>query len=136
MTTFTYNSIAGKAPDIIEEVMALPIVCELPSLEFTLRLALEELVVNVVNYAYGEGGDGPLEVSVERREDSIVMTFADEGVAFNPLERETPDITLPLDERPIGGLGIFLVRELMDDVAYHREGQRNILTIKKLVPSE
>lgn len=131
MNTLSYNSIAGKAPEIIEDVMALPVVAEQAALEFTLRLVLEELVVNVVNYAYGEGGDGPLDITVENRDDAIVITLTDQGVPFNPLEQEAPDTDLPPEERPIGGLGIFLVREMMDNVSYRYEAGRNILTVGK-----
>lgn len=131
MNTLSYNSIAGKAPEIIEDVMALPVVAEQAALEFTLRLVLEELVVNVVNYAYGEGGDGPLDITVENRDDAIVITLTDQGVPFNPLEQEAPDTDLPPEERPIGGLGIFLVREMMDNVTYRYEAGRNILTVGK-----
>lgn len=131
MNTLSYNSIAGKAPEIIEDVMALPVVAEQAALEFTLRLVLEELVVNVVNYAYGEGGDGPLDITVENRDDAIVITLTDQGVPFNPLEQEAPDTDLPPEERPIGGLGIFLVREMMDNVSYRYEDGHNILTVGK-----
>lgn len=131
MNTLSYNSIAGKAPEIIEDVMALPVVAEQAALEFTLRLVLEELVVNVVNYAYGEGGDGPLDITVENRDDAIVITLTDQGVPFNPLEQEAPDTDLPPEDRPIGGLGIFLVREMMDNVTYRYEAGRNILTVGK-----
>lgn len=131
MNTLSYNSIAGKAPEIIEDVMALPVVAEQAALEFTLRLVLEELVVNVVNYAYGEGGDGPLDITVENRDDAIVITLTDQGVPFNPLEQEAPDTDLPPEERPIGGLGIFLVREMMDNVTYRYEAGHNILTVGK-----
>lgn len=131
MNTLSYNSIAGKAPEIIEDVMALPVVAEQAALEFTLRLVLEELVVNVVNYAYGEGGDGPLDITVENRDDAIVITLTDQGVPFNPLEQEAPDTDLPPEDRPIGGLGIFLVREMMDNVSYRYEDGHNILTVGK-----
>lgn len=131
MNILSYNSIAGKAPEIIEDVMALPVVAEQAALEFTLRLVLEELVVNVVNYAYGEGGDGPLDITVENRDDAIVITLTDQGVPFNPLEQEAPDTDLPPEDRPIGGLGIFIVREMMDNVTYRYEAGRNILTVGK-----
>lgn len=133
MNTLSYNSIAGKAPEIIEDVMALPVVAEQAALEFTLRLVLEELVVNVVNYAYGEGGDGPLDITVENRDDAIVITLTDRGVPFNPLEQEAPDTDLPPEERPIGGLGIFLCKQLMDSVEYAYRDGCNVLTLRKEV---
>ncbi len=59
------------------------------------------------------------------------MRVEDDAVAFNPLEREAPDLNAPLEDRPIGGLGVHLVRKLMDDVRYERAGARNILTMRK-----
>ena len=96
----------------------------------TLKLACEEIVVNVTSYAYPEGSDGFLDVYI-RKDDRIVIRFEDGGVPFNPLEHEDPDTTLSWDERPIGGLGIFLVRSMMDDVRYTYENQKNVLTIEK-----
>lgn len=136
MAILSYSSVAGKAPMIIDDVMALPEVTQLPALEFTLRLVLEELVVNVANYAYGDGGDGPLEISVDAREDAIVVTLTDEGDPFNPLQQEAPDTSLDAEERPIGGLGIFLVRQMVDNVSYRYEAGRNILTLFKFRKSE
>ena len=95
-----------------------------------LKLACEEIVVNVTSYAYPEGSDGFLDVYI-RKDDRIVIRFEDGGVPFNPLEHEDPDTTQPWDERPIGGLGIFLVRSMMDDVRYTYENQKNVLTIEK-----
>lgn len=133
MATLSYSSVAGKAPMIIDDVMALPEVTQLPALEFTLRLVLEELVVNVVNYAYGEGGDGPLEITVDNSEEAIVITLTDQGVPFNPLQQEAPDTSLDAEERPVGGLGIFLVRQMMDNVGYRYEAGRNVLTVVKKI---
>lgn len=134
MNTLSYNSIAGRAPEIIEEVMAMPDIAEQTEREFTLRLVLEELVVNVVNYAYGEDGDGPLDITVDNRDDAIAITLAGRGAPFNPLEQEAPNTDLPPDERPIGGLGIFLVRQMMDSVSYRYEDGRNILTVTSYHP--
>lgn len=133
MATLSYSSVAGKAPMIIDDVMALPEVTQLPALEFTLRLVLEELVVNVVNYAYGEGGDGPLEITVDNSEEAIVITLTDQGMPFNPLQQEAPDTSLDAEERPVGGLGIFLVRQMMDNVGYRYEAGRNVLTVVKKI---
>ncbi len=102
---------------------------------FHIKLAAEEILVNVINYAYrGEPGD--IEVRVDFREDeSLVVEIVDRGIAFDPLSLPEPDINAPMEKRRIGGLGIFLVRKLMDEVSYRREEERNILTfIKKKNP--
>jgi serine/threonine-protein kinase RsbW len=96
-----------------------------------LALAFEEAVVNVVNYAYG-GGEGTVEVSAGRTgEGGMVIEIIDSGVAFNPLERALPDVAAPVEERSIGGLGILMIRQIMDSVTYKRERGRNILRMEK-----
>lgn len=95
-------------------------------------LASEEALVNVVNYAYPEG-NGSLELSCEPSAPQIgmVIRIEDAGIAFDPLARPDPDITVPLEERPIGGLGIFMVKKIMDAVTYRRVDDRNVLTMTK-----
>lgn len=100
--------------------------------QMQLDVAVDEVFSNIANYAY-RPGSGPATIKVERVEDpsSIVITFIDRGKPYNPLLKEDPDISLPAEERETGGLGIFLVKKLMDDMAYdYREGQ-NILQIRK-----
>ncbi len=94
---------------------------------FQLNLALEEAVVNVMNYAYQEKGSILLTSDVEG--DTITFVLEDEGIAFDPTQAESPDITLSAEEREIGGLGIFLVQQIMHSVAYSRENGKNILTM-------
>lgn len=95
-------------------------------------LATEEIYVNVVHYAY-KGEKGPLIIKCETLEngDGISIQFVDNGIEFNPLESETPDTDASVEDRPIGGLGIFLVKTLMDGIEYRREKNRNVLLIKK-----
>ncbi len=100
-----------------------------PGLIFQVNLALEELGINIMNY--GETAEEIL-VSLVSDEDSITIKISDAGRPFNPLtEGPEPDITQELDERPIGGLGVYLVRTLMDELYYRREGDRNHLTLVK-----
>lgn len=100
-----------------------------PGLIFQVNLALEELGINIMNY--GETAEEIL-VSLASDEDSITIIISDAGKPFNPLtEGPEPDITQELDERPIGGLGVYLVRTLMDELHYRREGDRNHLTLVK-----
>lgn len=103
-----------------------------PADVFQLNLALEEAVVNVMNYAYPGQTDMPIVLSVSADEgtDGIVFRLTDKGVPFDPTQAEMPDVTLSAEERNIGGLGIFLVEQLMNRVAYEREGESNVLTME------
>ena len=96
-----------------------------------LRLAVEEAVVNVIDYAYPIGTEG--DVTIEAKSDGEILKFiiTDTGIAFDPTEAETLDPSLSIDERPIGGLGILLVREMMDTINYERVEGQNILTLIK-----
>lgn len=97
----------------------------------SIELALEEAVTNVMQYAYPAGVQGSVEVSASIEPESVRFTVADEGNPFDPTAAPDPDVSLSAEDRPIGGLGIFLVRQIMDSVAYAREGNRNILTMIK-----
>jgi len=92
-------------------------------------LALEELLVNIINYAY-PGGEGHIEVTCHPdAPDRLIFEIADSGVPFNMLAFRDPDTTAEIEERRIGGLGIFFIKHLMNEVHYRREDDRNILTI-------
>jgi len=93
-----------------------------------LELAVEEAVVNICLYAY-EVPPGELLVSIEPGETRFVVELIDEGVPFDPLAVDEPDMRAAVEDRPIGGLGIFLVRRVMDEVSYLRDGTRNILRL-------
>lgn len=97
------------------------------------NLAIEEAVVNSIMYAYPEGKEGEVKLTaeVDRNEKTITFTLSDHGVEFNPLSMPEADTTLGVEERKIGGLGIFLVKQLMDKIEYKRNGNENILTMKK-----
>lgn len=130
MYTKRFEPIAGKCPEIIEYLMASPDMPEKDDLLFKIRLSIEEVIENIVQYAY-ENGSGYLEVSTDREGDVLVICFADAGRPFDPLAKPDPDITLSVEERPIGGLGIFLCKQLMDEMYYEYKDQRNVLTMKK-----
>jgi anti-sigma regulatory factor (Ser/Thr protein kinase) len=97
-----------------------------------INVAIDELLSNICYYAYGDGV-GKAYVTVETMPDKrgISITLEDEGEPFNPLSHEDPDVTLGLDERGIGGLGIMLVKRTMDDVRYEYKNGRNRLTFVK-----
>lgn len=98
--------------------------------QMEIKLALDEAVTNVIQYAY-PGTTGDIRIDIECDNRKLKITITDKGIPFNPLENKEPDITLPLEERPIGGLGIFLVKQLMTDVSYQRSEGYNILTMTK-----
>ena len=98
-----------------------------------IRLAIEEAVVNVIRYAYPADTEGSIEVGVMFDGKSVKATIVDSGVPFDPTAKEKADTTLAAEERQIGGLGILLVRELMDSINYEYTGGRNILTLVKTV---
>lgn len=99
-------------------------------------IAVDEVFTNIASYSY-QDGDGMTEVSADFDETTrqLIITFADSGIAYNPLEAEEPDIDAALDDRAPGGLGIFMVRQLMDSMEYQRKNNRNILTLKKTIDS-
>ena len=129
-----FEPIAGKGAEIIEYLMTSPDMPDSQELQFKIRLAIEEIVENIVRYAY-ENGSGYLEASTEMCDGYIRISFADAGKPFNPLEKEDPDITLSAEDRSVGGLGIFLCKQLMDSVVYEFNEGRNTLTLIKKINS-
>ena len=107
------------------EMIGLP-----QELNMPINLALEEAVSNVMLYAY-PGKSGQVLVECDKKEKQLIFTISDSGVPFDPTQQEDPDVTQSAEDRPIGGLGIFLVRQIMDDIRYERKDDKNILTLTK-----
>ncbi len=103
------------------------------SLARRLQLAVEETVVNVIDYAYPLGINGDITVKMMWNGNTLKIVVVDTGVMFDPTLVETPDTSLMVEERRVGGLGIHLVRKLMDSVNYEREDGKNILTLVKTI---
>ena len=101
------------------------------ALAMSLNLALEEAVSNVMLYAYPEGSQGVVDIEAAVRDDRIDFSVSDSGVPFDPTAAADPDLAADLKDRPIGGLGIFLVKRIMDEVTYTRKGDKNILSMTK-----
>ena len=102
-----------------------------------IELVTEEIYVNIASYAYPDG-DG---FAVIRRDggegpEGLTLTFIDGGVPYDPLQKPDPDLTLPLDQRPIGGLGVFLVKKMVDEAHYEYKDGKNILTVRKVIGKE
>ena len=101
------------------------------SLTMNLNLVVEEAVANIVMYAYEGQKEKDITLTLEKEKDQLLITVTDTGMPFDPTTKEAPDVSLIAEERPIGGLGIFLIKQMMDDVSYRREGGTNILTLRK-----
>ncbi len=98
-----------------------------------INLAVEEAVVNVMNYAYPEGTVGEVKIDASVTDGLLTLLISDSGTPFDPTVKKDPDINLPAEKRAIGGLGILLVRQFMDTVAYQRTDGMNILTLTKRI---
>lgn len=102
--------------------------------QIAVSVAIEEIFVNIAHYAYPEGG-GTAEVGFAFDPESRTATFVfrDQGIPFDPLQQELPDLTLSVEERGIGGLGILITRKTMDSVTYRYENGENVLTMQKTI---
>lgn len=100
--------------------------------QMLIDIAIDELFGNIAHYAYNSEV-GPATVRIEVTEDpiSVVITFIDNGLQYDPLSKDDPDTTLTAEERQIGGLGIYMVKKSMDDISYEYKNGQNILRIKK-----
>lgn len=125
-----FDPIEGRNAEIIEAVMQCPEVKDLPDdMQFKIRLCVEEVEENILDYS----GSTWVDISVDNQTDSLKIVFSDGGVEFDPLSNPEPDITASLEDRKIGGLGIFICKQMMDTIDYHYENGKNILTmVKKL----
>ena len=102
--------------------------------QMQIGIAMEEVYVNVANYAYAPGtGSVKICLGMHRDPDAVTITFIDRGVPYDPLAKEDPDISLSAEERQIGGLGIYLVKKNMDRVEYEYRDQQNILKLTKFL---
>ena len=95
-----------------------------------IEIIVDEICGNIVRYA----GASFIRVSFQRNEENLItLTFTDDGKPYDPLSTEEPDITASIDDRPIGGLGVFIVRNTMDQLSYENKNGQNILTLKKMI---
>lgn len=98
---------------------------------FQIELAAEEILINIADYAYPEG-EGPVEIRCGMEEGVWKMEFADQGIPFDPLQQPLPDTKAPADSRQVGGLGIYLARQYMDDASYtYADGWNRLTLVKK-----
>jgi sigma-B regulation protein RsbU (phosphoserine phosphatase) len=148
MLVFDYKKKEGAAmkekvfsarKDALPEVMAFTeeclesFGCQMKS-QMAICVAVEEIFVNIASYAYGENtGEASLCFSFDKAERLMTLEVKDEGIQFNPLERDEPDITLSAADREIGGLGIFITKKTMDEISYSYENGKNVLTMVKKI---
>ena len=127
----TLENLAVVTAFIMEQLEALD--CPMKA-QMQIDVAIDELFGNIAHYAYGDAtGDATVRFDFDEDTRMASITFVDSGVPFNPLAKADPDVTLSAEDRQIGGLGIFMTKQLMDDVVYEYEDGRNILTLKKRI---
>ena len=102
-----------------------------PEVVFKLNLALDEVVTNIISHAYDDADDHQIAIRVALDGEGVLVRVEDDGRAFNPLDAPRPDLGLDLANRPLGGLGVHIVRSVMDALEYRRENDRNILIMRK-----
>ncbi|UWZ83422.1 ATP-binding protein [Occallatibacter riparius] len=102
-----------------------------PKAMYLVPLAIEELVTNCIHYGYEDKGEHTIVITLSVADQTLTMTLEDDGHEFDPLAQGTPDLTGPAEDRPIGGLGIHLLRSLADGMAYERRNGTNRLTLTK-----
>jgi len=97
-----------------------------------LRLALEEVVANIISYGYEDNAGHEIEVCIMSTAEDISLSVRDDARPFNLLEHPAPDIEIPLEDRTVGGLGIHIVREIMDEISYKRYTDGNLVVMRRL----
>ena len=100
-------------------------------LVFGINLALDELFTNIISYGFNDDQEHLIKVTIKPQKEVLCLRIEDDGIPFNPIEFETPDVACSVENCKIGGLGIHIMRKLMDDICYQRSDDKNILTLKK-----
>lgn len=104
-----------------------------PALAMNINLVIEEALSNIIFYAFTDKGIHEIRISVSLTNKWFTIKITDDGIPFNPLLQQLPDINLPAEDRPVGGLGIFLISQIMDEMNYSRQKNHNILTVNKSI---
>jgi Anti-sigma regulatory factor (Ser/Thr protein kinase) len=125
MTRLRFQPIQGKSLDIIDAIVKTEEVASVVKNWAMLSVVVEELVVNIVDYAHSDY----LDVEIVRDKKCIILRFHDGGVPFNPLKKPSPSFSIPMEHRKIGGLGIFLVIQKAEHIEYEYTQGENVLTV-------
>lgn len=100
-----------------------------PKKSTNIELIIEEIIINIINYGFGEEPNGMIDIGVDTKNHDIVINVSDNGIAFNPLDKKDPNVDADIEDREIGGLGIFFVKQLTRDIRYSRKHGKNNLCL-------
>lgn len=121
------SRVAGFMEEVCDELQLDP------HLAMKLQLAIEEMVVNVISYAYPKGSFADISLTVEADGKELTLVLSDSGVPFDPTAKDDPDLDVDPMDREQGGMGILIVKNIMNEVSYQRLGDTNQLTMKKIL---
>jgi sigma-B regulation protein RsbU (phosphoserine phosphatase) len=107
-----------------------------PAIAATFHIIFDDLLNNVISYGYNDEQRHFIDISLELTANSLIVSIADDGVPYNPLAETAPDTTLSIEDRQIGGLGIHIVVNMVDDISYQRTADKNVLTLTKSYQSK
>ena len=131
---FVIENQVGELTIMAEKIKELAQEWELsPALSVNINLVIEEALTNIIFYAFPDNDKHEIKVSITLINNMLSIKITDNGIPFNPLSQQQPDITLSAEERPIGGLGIFLISQIMDKMHYTRHKNQNILELNKCI---
>ena len=129
---FVIENQIGELSTLAEQIDDLAAQWDLgQAMAMNINLVVEEAVSNIIFYAFNNNNKHKIKISISLENKLLTIKITDDGIPFNPLEQQQPDINLPAEERPVGGLGIFLISHMMDELNYIRKGNQNILTLYK-----
>lgn len=129
---FVIENQIGELSTLAEQIDDLAAQWDLAqAMTMNINLVVEEAVSNIIFYAFNNNNKHKIKISISLENKMLTIKITDDGIPFNPLEQQQPDINLPAEERPVGGLGIFLISHMMDELNYIRKGNQNILTLYK-----
>lgn len=133
MTEWTFEAAAENIPQLTELIDGQLEALDCPmKAQMQIDVAVDEIFGNIARYAYGDGrGDATVRFDFDGTSRIASISFMDRGMPFDPLKKADPDVTLSVEEREVGGLGIYLVKKTMDDMKYRYENGMNILTLYK-----
>ena len=135
MKEWTFEAKIDRIPWLTEQVDGLLEGLDCPmKAQMQIDVAIDEWMANIASYAYGNGvGEVTVRFDFQPDDRTVVLTFIDSGIPYDPLAKPDPDVTLSVDKRAVGGLGIFLIKKTMDDMTYARQDGHNVLTIRKRI---
>ncbi|HKM92579.1 MAG TPA: ATP-binding protein [Prolixibacteraceae bacterium] len=123
-----------QLPTLAEQIEQIADEWELdPMLAMNMNLVIEEAITNVIFYAFNDQENHQIDIDFNLNDSILKLVITDDGTPFDPTQKGDPDTTLSVEDRQIGGLGIFLIRKIMNEVKYKRKNNKNILTLTKSI---